>query len=168
MIVGMEEEWAANLTDMAWPTSIGSRTEIGMAYSFSDPYRPLRISMRLNGVVVGFGLGLLLLWAPNSTALFLSGGEAAILWPARLAGAALISLGLFFVLASGERIIHPPTLVTIIVANALFAGVLLVSYLQGEWVGLSLAGLLLVVVVALCLVGAVLPVRYLRAEYRAP
>ena len=140
-----------------------------MAYSFSDPYRPLRFSMRLSGVVVGFGLGLSLLWTPNRLMPFVQGGEDAIYWPARMAGAALISLGLFFVLASGERIIHPPTLVTAIVANGLVAGVLLVSYLQGEWVGLSIVtGMLLVFVVTICLVGAVLPVRYLRAEDRAP
>jgi len=42
-----------------------------MAYSFSDLYRPLRISMRVNGVVVGLVCGLLLLWGPKGIMDFL-------------------------------------------------------------------------------------------------
>ena len=140
-----------------------------MAYSFSDLYRPLRISMRLNGVVVGLGLGSLLLVGGRSVMAFLNIGESDPMWPIRLAGAALFGLGVFLIMASGERIIHPPVLVSVIVSNGLIAAVLLVSYLQGDLAQLSLVGsLALILVVAICLIGAVLPVRYLRAEYRAP
>lgn len=140
-----------------------------MAYSFSDLYRTLRISMRVNGAVVGLGFGLLLLWGPMKVMEFLRIGASEPIWPIRLAGAALIGLGFFMIMASGERIIHPPVLVSVIVSNGLIAFVLLVSYLQGDLAQLSLLGnLILILVVAICLIGAVLPVRYLRAEYRAP
>ena len=125
--------------------------------------------MRINGVIVGFSLGLLLLWAPRWLTASLSSDAGNEVWAIRLAGAALIGLGFFFVMASGERIIHPHILVPLIVTNALIAGVLLLTYLQGEWRTLSfVADVILVGLVALCLTGAVLPVRYLRAEYRAP
>jgi hypothetical protein len=140
-----------------------------MAYSFSDLYRPLRISMRVNGVVVGLVCGLLLLWGPKGPMEFLRISENEPMWPIRLAGAALIGLGVFLIMASGERIIHPPVLISVIVSNGLIAFVLLLSYLQGDLTQLSLFGsLVLVLVVAICLIGTVLPMRYLRAEYRAP
>lgn len=140
-----------------------------MAYSFSDLYRPLRISMRVNGVVVGLVCGLLLLWGPKGIMDFLRISENEPMWPIRLAGAALIGLGVFLIMASGERIIHPPVLISVIVSNGLIAFVLLLSYLQGDLSQLSLFGsLVLVLVVAVCLIGAVLPMRYLQAEYRAP
>ncbi len=140
-----------------------------MAYSFSDLYRPLRISMRINGMVVGLACGLLLLWGPKNVLEFLRISENELMWPVRLAGAALVGLGVFLLMASGERIIHPPVLFSVIVSNGLIASVLLLSYLQGDLAQLSLGGsLILVFIVAICLIGAVLPVRYLRAEYRAP
>jgi hypothetical protein len=140
-----------------------------MAYSFSDLYRPLRISMRINGAAVGLACGLLLLWSPERVVEFLRISENGSMWPVRLAGAALTGLGVFLLMASGERIIHPPVLFSVIVSNGLIAVVLLLSYLQGDLAQLSLGGsLILVCIVALCLIGAVLPVRYLRAEYRAP
>ena len=123
----------------------------------------------MNGVVIGFCLGLLMLWGPRWLTVSLNSDAGGALWPMRLAGAALIGLGFFFVMASGERIIHPHILVPLIVSNALISGILLLTYWQGEWRALSIvADVLLVILVALCLIGAVLPVRYLRAEYRAP
>ena len=90
-----------------------------MAYSFSDLYRPLRISMRVNGVVVGLVCGLLLLWGPKGIMDFLRISENEPMWPIRLAGAALIGLGVFLIMASGERIIHPPMLISVLCANIL-------------------------------------------------
>ncbi len=57
-----------------------------MAYSLNDLYSGLRSVMRMNGLVVGLGMGVLLLFFPRgvlSTA-GLTTGEA--LWPYRMIG----------------------------------------------------------------------------------
>lgn len=123
--------------------------------------------MRVNGAVIGFGLGLTFIFAPLPSLVNrgLLAGEP--VWPARMIGALLIGLGVFFLLATTDRIIEIPTLVTTIVANGLIATVLLVAYLQGDFGQLRLFGrLILILVVALSLIGTVLPLRYLAAEYR--
>ena len=138
-----------------------------VAYSFNDLFRPLRLSMRINGAVIGFGLGLSFIFAPLSGLVNHGVLAGAPSWPARLIGALLIGMGVFFILAATDRIIETPTLITTIVANGLVAIVLLVAYLQGDFGQLFLLGrVILVIVVALSLVGAVLPLRYLAAEYR--
>jgi hypothetical protein len=44
--------------------------------------------------------------------------------------------------------------------------VLLVSYLQGEFAGMGIVGrIILVLLFLLCLISAVVPVRYLRTDY---
>ena len=139
-----------------------------MAYSLGDPYRPLRIVLRMNGLLVGLGLGTLLAFIPGAvmanTGLQGSGG----LWVARLAGAALIALGALFVLAAGQRALELPLLIACALFHGLAALLLLVSYLQRELTGLALFGqIALLLVFILCLAGALAPVRYLRAEYEA-
>lgn len=139
-----------------------------MAYSLGDPYRPLRIVLRMNGLLVGLGLGTLLAFIPGAvmanTGLQGSGG----LWVARLAGAALIALGALFVLAAGQRALDLPLLIACALFHGLAALLLLVSYLQRELTGLALFGqIALLLVFILCLAGALAPVRYLRAEYEA-
>jgi hypothetical protein len=138
-----------------------------MAYSFTDVYRPLRTVLRLNGLVIGLGLGLLLFVTPRST---LQGwGVLAVgpVWPARLAGALLITLGVFWLLAASEDVIGSTALITTMLGHGLIAIVLLMAYLQRDLGDLSLPGLLLLgVIFILCLVGALLPLRYLRADYR--
>jgi len=140
-----------------------------MAYSFTDVYRPLRTLLRLNGIVIGLGMGLLLLFLPRTTlanwGLLLS--EPA--WPVRLAGALLVTLGVFWLLAAGDEVMGSTTLITTLLGHSLIAIVLLVAYLQREITTLSPAGLLLLALVfVLCLAGALMPLRYLRAEYRRP
>ena len=141
-----------------------------MAYSFSDLYRTLRISMRLNGVVVGLGFGLLLLWGPKSVMEFLRIGESGPIWPIRLAGAALIGSG--GLSDNGIRRTHHPSTGIDLGHRLQWAD--RVRYCSSPtckaiWRNCRMVGsLTLVFVVAICLIGAVLPVRYLRAEYRAP
>lgn len=137
-----------------------------MAYSLNDVYRFLRIVMRLNGATVGLGLGLLLLAAAKGDLAawgVFSGGP---IWPVRMAGGLLAALGVTLLLAAQERIVSGPSMVGMSLANALLAGVLLLAYLQQEFVMLNLSGrLLLVGIFVMCLIGAIFPLRYVRAEY---
>lgn len=138
-----------------------------MAYSLGDPFRPLRLVMRLNGSLLGLvgGFALLALRQSRLVDLGILQGESG--WPLRLAGAALIALGIFLILAANERTIELSVLVSMVVAHALFALVLLNSYLRDEFAGLNLFGQFLIIVIfILCLIGAVSPLRYFQAEYR--
>ncbi|MFN8442738.1 MAG: hypothetical protein U0175_18325 [Caldilineaceae bacterium] len=138
-----------------------------MAYSLGDPFRPLRLVMRLNGSVLGLvsGFALLALRQSRLIDLGILHGESG--WPLRLAGSALIALGLFLILAANERMIELSVLVSMVVAHTLFALVLLNSYLRDEFAGLNLFGQFLIIVIfILCLIGAVSPLRYFQAEYR--
>lgn len=139
-----------------------------MAYSFTDIYRPLRTLLRFNGAVIGLGLGLLLFALPRTPLLRWGLLLSEPAWPVRLAGALLITLGVFWLLAAGEEIIGMTTMITTLLGHSLIAIVLLVAYLQREITQLAPIGLaLLALIFALCLVGALMPLRYLRAEYRA-
>lgn len=138
-----------------------------MAYTLSDQYRPLRIALRINGSTVGVALGLALLTLSKETLLTWGLYQAGALWPMRLAGAALLALGLIFLLIAGQQAISLPLLATVTIANTLVALVLLLAYFQQEFAALTLLGrILLVLIFALCLAGALAPLPYLRAEYR--
>lgn len=140
-----------------------------MAYSLNDVYRFLRLVMRIDGVIVGLGLGLLLSGAPRSALAEWGVHAAGPVWPVRLAGGLLITLGVLLLLSAQERIVGGPSMVAMSLGNGVIAFVLLIAYLQQELAMLNLFGrLLLVVVFVVCLIGAVFPVHYVRAEYRAP
>jgi hypothetical protein len=137
-----------------------------VAYSLNDLYRGLRAVMRFDGVVIGLGLGGLLLFLPRGLLADWGVYAGGPLWPARMAGALLITLGILLLLAARERIVNATHMVTMIVANVLLAVVLLVGYLQREFAGLGLAGQIgLVLVFLICLVSALAPLRYLRTDY---
>jgi hypothetical protein len=88
-------------------------------------------------------------------------------WPLRMAGAFVITLGIYYLLAANERALGTTAMITCIVGNGLFAGVVLLAYLQQDLANLTPVGLgALLVVFVIALVGAVAPLRYLRAEYR--
>lgn len=138
-----------------------------MAYSFTDPFRPLRTSMRASGVIIGLGLGGLCLFAPPTRLLDWGLIAPGVVLPVRLAGAGLLSLGAFWLLASSDRIIELPTLITTALANGLIALMLLVGYINQDLTMLARSGrLMLILVVAVALAGATLPLRYFRAEFR--
>lgn len=137
-----------------------------MAYSLNDLYSGLRSVMRVNGLVVGLGIGALLLFFPRGvlTAAGLYAGE--VLWPHRIGGSFCVAFGVMLVLSAQDRMISTASMVAMLIANALIAIVLMMSYLQGEFAGMGLIGqIVLVSIFLLCLVSAIVPVRYLRTDY---
>ena len=138
-----------------------------MAYTLTDRLRPLRVTLRINGALVGLATGLALLLLPKTTLIAWGLYQSGAMWPLRLAGAALVGLGLLFVWMASHESIGLPLLVTAVLVNTLFALILLIAYFQQEFVHLNGIGrLLLVLFFALCLAGAVAPLPYLRTEYR--
>lgn len=136
-----------------------------MAYTLGDPFRSLRLILRINGFFVGVVLGLLLLLAPRTLLLGWGIYESGAIWSLRLAGASQIGLGIFFFLTASQDYLSKLTLITTVVTNSLLALVLLVAYLQRELTGLSTVGrVLFVLLFVLCLLGAVLPLRYVRGS----
>jgi hypothetical protein len=136
---------------------------VTMAYTLNDPFRALRTVLRLSGsATLLAGAALLLVPAgPAVSALQLGNG------PLRLAGAALLALGVFYLLSANERTVHFATLVTCSLGNGLPAVLVVAAYLQRElallvW-PLQAAMLLLFV---FWLAGAVVPLRFLNAEYQ--
>lgn len=137
-----------------------------MAYSLGDPYRPLRLVLRINGVIVGLALGGLLAVAPHSwlQGMGWSQGGAALPW--RLAGVSLLSFGIFLLLSASNRDFDRTVLVPCLLFHALLAVALLVGYLRDGFAGLdATGGTLLLTIFLLCLAGALAPVRYFGAEY---
>ncbi|NJN83479.1 MAG: hypothetical protein HC802_15145 [Caldilineaceae bacterium] len=138
-----------------------------MAYSLNDPYRSLRLVMRIDGVLVGAGLGLLLTFLPNRSFASLGLAVAEPGWTARLAGLLLVTLGIYFFMAAEQS---PPVLATLValaLANLAVALVLLTAYLQLELTGLTVLGqFLLVFLFAFCLMTALLSIRFMRSEAR--
>ncbi len=133
-----------------------------MAYTFIDHYRPIRTMLRVDGLVVGLGLGLLLLLHPVALldALGLDAGSPLM---SRLAGSALVGLGVGLLLAAAEADLAAGTLVAAIISNGLLAASLFVAYLAGDLSQLTLWGyLLLLLLFVVCLLSAVLPIPYLR------
>lgn len=137
-----------------------------MAYTLSDPFRPLRTVLRICGVTMLLaGLLLLLLPGDRLTAWL---ALMAPLWPARLAGAGLLTLGIYYLLAAGERAVGLPALVSCSLGNGLQAVVIVAAYLQQDMAALGWpARIALIAFFAIFLTGAVTPLRYLRAEYQA-
>lgn len=147
----------------------GRHRRSGLAYSLNDAYRYLRVVMRIDGFTVGMGLGLLLSTAPRTALAAWGVYGAGPVWPVRLAGGLLVVMGVMLLLAAQERIVGGPSMVAMSLANGVVALVLLVAYLQQELAMLNLFGrVLLIVVFVICLLGAVFPLHYVRAEYRTP
>ena len=138
-----------------------------MAYSFIDLYRPLRFTLRAQGTVMGLGMGALLTLA-SPTSLARWGIYASTeMWPIRLAGTLLFTVGLIFLNLAREPIIRTPYLFATTFGNSAIAIVLLFTYFRQEFAQLSNLGQWgLVLIFLLCLVSAVVPLRYLRVEDR--
>lgn len=135
-----------------------------MAYTFTDHYRPVRIILRLNGILIGGGLGLTLLLYP--AALLSNLGFATdVAWTTRIGGAALLGLGLDLLFASSEP--EPPfsSLLSAMLSNGLIAISLLIAYFQNELTPSTGPGYaLLIGIFVLALLTAVLPIPYVRTE----
>lgn len=134
-----------------------------MAYTLGDPFRSLRLILRINGFLVGIVLGLLLLATPRALLLAWGIYESGVLWPLRLAGASQIGLGIFFFLTANQDYLSKLTLFTTVFTNGLLALVLLTAYFQQQLLHLSATGqVLFVLIFLLYLLGAVIPLRYVR------
>lgn len=134
-----------------------------MAYTLGDPFRSLRLLLRINGLLVGVLLGLCLLAAPRDWLLSWGIYESGSLWPFRLAGASQLGLGLFFFLMANQDDLSRLMLLSAVIVNSMLALVLLTAYLQQELTRLSTVGqLVFVLVFLLYLLGAVIPLRYVR------
>lgn len=138
-----------------------------MAYSLSDYFRYLRLIFRINGLVNGLLFGLCLLILPRLVTDLLGTTTQPGSWSLRLAGAHMIALGILLLNQANERTIPPIVSLVSIVSHALAALVLLLAYLQREVAPASLTGqIFLTVIFVLHLLGAVVPIRFMRADYR--
>jgi hypothetical protein len=137
-----------------------------MAYTLTDPFRSLRTVLRISGTTMAIcGAGLL--FAPISRLAAWGVAGAGPTWPVRLAGALLITLSVTYLLTAGERRVATPGMVACVLGNGLVAVVLFLAYFRQELTNLSWIGLaVLIIVFVVSLIGAVAPLRYLRAEYR--
>jgi hypothetical protein len=137
-----------------------------MAYTLTDPFNTLRNVLRTTGATNLLFGGTMLVF-PRLVLTEWGAASSDIEWPLRIAGALLITLGVYYLLAANERAIGTTAMITGMTGNGLFAAVLLVSYLQQDLANLTPVGLgALVAVFIIALAGAVAPLRYLRAEYR--
>ncbi len=133
-----------------------------MAYTFTDHFRAARLCLRVNAVLIGLGLGLLLLIYPRD--LFLTAGiTLGSAWTARIGGGALIGLGIGQLAAAMERELRQTSLLAAIVSNGAIAISLLLSYIEGEMTGLHPVGAgILVVIFVICLLTVVLSAPHIR------
>ena len=134
-----------------------------MAYTLGDPFRPLRLILRLNGIGIGLLLGLLFLLAPSAVMVGWGLVRDTTMWPLRLAGASQIALGCFLLIASGQDYMARGLLFTATLTHSLWAMIILVAYFQRELDQLIFSGrIVLVMIFFFCLVGAVTPLHYIR------
>lgn len=135
-----------------------------MAYTFTDHYRAARLCLRINAVLIGLGLGLLLLIYPSD--LFVTAGiTLGSAWTARIGGSALIGLGIGQWSAAATADLPPAPLFATVICNSAIAVSLLIAYFEGEMAALhplGNAGLLIIFVV--CLLTAVLSAPHIRRK----
>lgn len=136
-----------------------------MARSFNDPYGPLRMTLRLQGVMVGFALGVLLLTIPDRSMGMWGLVIEQTSWPARMAGAALVGMGINNLALAGEETMRLGPITAAMAASGLLVGVFFYSYLQGDLTDLTRLGqIVLITAFVLCLATALLPIRYFRRD----
>ena len=137
-----------------------------MAYTLTDPFNALRNVLRTTGAT-DLLLGGTMLVFPRLVLTEWGAAADDAEWPLRMAGAFLLTLAVYHLLAASERAVGTTAMITCMASNGLFAAVVLVSYLQQDLANLTPVGLgVLIIVFVIALVGAVAPLRYLRAEYR--
>jgi len=137
---------------------------MNMAYTLGDPFRPLRLVLRINGALLGLAIGLFFLFTPGSWLTAWGLTLSNLYWPLRLAGASQIAIGFFLILAAQQDYLSRLLLVVTAVTHALWALILLSAYLRRELTVEPVVGqVLLILIFLLCLLGAVTPLRYLRS-----
>lgn len=133
-----------------------------MAYSLNDPYRGLRVALRVDGCLVGFAWGGLLLAAPQLLQALWTDAETVSLWVWRLGGAGLMAMGLVFLELSWRTTISRLSTLAVILVNGMLGGVLFQAYVSGAIVPPQIWGKLLLLGLFLCnLICVVLPWAYL-------
>ncbi len=133
-----------------------------MAYSLNDPYRGLRMLLRVDGVLVGLVWGGLLLVAPQTLQLLWIGSETGSLWVWRMGGAGLVAMGLVFLELSWRPAISRLSSLTVMLVNGVMGGVLFQAYVSGAIVPPQIEGKLLLLGLFLCnLICVILPWGYL-------
>lgn len=136
-----------------------------MARSFNDPYGPLRMTLRVQAVVVGFLLGTLLLLIPDRSMGMWGLVIEQNAWPARLAGAALMGMGINHMTLAGEETMRLGPITAAMMSSGLLVAVFFFSYLQGDLNNLTPLGqIILITVFVLCLATTLLPIRYFRQD----
>lgn len=134
-----------------------------MAYTLGDPFRPLRLILRLNGLVIGLLLGAIFFIMPGALLVRWGSAVDGAIWLLRLTGANLVALGCFFLIAAGQNTMNRLLLFTATLTHILWALALFFGYVRQEIVLVSLLEqLIFVLIFVLCLLGAVLPLRYIR------
>jgi hypothetical protein len=138
-----------------------------MAYTFTDHYRTVRMILRVDGLVVGVGLGTLLLIYPVEFLTDLGFAASGAAWAARVGGSGLLGLGIGLIAAANEAELRAASLLAAMFSNGLLALSLLVAYLQGELSNLSVWGLLLLILLfVVCLLTTIMPIPYVRGIQR--
>jgi len=136
-----------------------------MAYTLGDPFRPLRFMLRLNGLLIGLLLGFLFFVLPATLLVRWGLAVDGTFWLLRLTGANHIALGSFLLIAAGQHTMNRVLLFTAALTHGLWALTLFFAYMQREVMLTSLPGqIIFVLIFALCLIGAVLPLRYIRSS----
>jgi hypothetical protein len=138
-----------------------------MAYTFTDHYRAVRIVLRIDGLIVGAGLGTVLLVYPAGLLSDLGFTLSGPAWAARLGGSSLVGLGIGLIAAASERELRMAPLLAAMISNGLMAISLFFAYFQGELADLSAWGILLLILIfVICLLTTVLPIPYVRGVQR--
>ncbi len=138
-----------------------------MAYTFTDHYRAVRTVLRMDGLLVGVGLGTLLLIYPTQWFAALGFAVDGATWAIRMGGGGLVGLGVGLIMASSERELRIGSLMAAIVGNGAMAGAILVSYLRSDLADLTAWGqALLLIFFVICLLSTVLPIPYVRGIQR--
>lgn len=138
-----------------------------MAYSLNDPYRGLRIALRLDAALVGLAWGGLLLAAPQILEEHWFGTEMIGHWAWRLSGACLLAMGLTFLELSWRPTISRLSAFTVMAVNGFLGGVLFQAYVNGTISPPQMWGQVALLILFLCnLTCVILPWAYLGEDLK--
>ncbi len=138
-----------------------------MAYSLNDPYRGLRLVLRIDASLVGLVLGGSLLFAPQFLHTLWTNSEMNSFWMWRLGGAGLVAMGLSFLELSTRPAISPSSAFSVMLANGVLGVVLFQAYVSGAVNPPQIWGRLTLLALFLCnLTCVILPWAYLGEDLK--